>query len=310
MVLVPALVKTKSGELVYSLTANDFSITDNGIEQKVMLDEASDQQPLALVVAIQNGDVSPRQFHALRGMGTMLEAIVGDRPHQVALVTFAKQPQLISGFTPDLSKITGAIQHLTTEGDGAAILDATAYSLKLLERQPKESRRCILLISEMRDQGSLIPLKEVVSEIGESNTVIYSLAFSSLRARLKDDLTGPGRENPKIQLAHDLPPTPDYLDISAAIGLAVDALRKNTASNLAQLTGGEYLGFSNQQNLDSDLNTIANHLPNRYLLSFQPVSPQPGLHSIAVKVKGHPDFAVSARTRYWAAGDTNRQHAR
>jgi hypothetical protein len=31
VVLVPALVKTRSGEIVFSLTADDFTLTDNGV---------------------------------------------------------------------------------------------------------------------------------------------------------------------------------------------------------------------------------------------------------------------------------------
>ena len=38
VVLVPALVKTKSGELVFALTADDFILTDNGVPQALRLD--------------------------------------------------------------------------------------------------------------------------------------------------------------------------------------------------------------------------------------------------------------------------------
>jgi hypothetical protein len=39
LVLVPALVRIGSGQLVYTLTANDFTVTDDGVEQRVALDE-------------------------------------------------------------------------------------------------------------------------------------------------------------------------------------------------------------------------------------------------------------------------------
>jgi hypothetical protein len=35
VVLVPALVSNKKGELVFSLKADDFRVTDDGIEQKL-----------------------------------------------------------------------------------------------------------------------------------------------------------------------------------------------------------------------------------------------------------------------------------
>ncbi|MDQ2926498.1 MAG: VWA domain-containing protein, partial [Acidobacteriota bacterium] len=34
LVLVPALVKTKGGDVVFTLSADDFILTDDGVEQK------------------------------------------------------------------------------------------------------------------------------------------------------------------------------------------------------------------------------------------------------------------------------------
>jgi len=55
VVLVPALVKTKSGETVFSLTADDFILTDNGVPQTLHLETDTDSQPLALVVIVETG---------------------------------------------------------------------------------------------------------------------------------------------------------------------------------------------------------------------------------------------------------------
>jgi len=55
VVLVPTLVRTKAGEIKYSLQAKDFIIEDNGVQQDVTLDETPEQEPVSLVVAIQVG---------------------------------------------------------------------------------------------------------------------------------------------------------------------------------------------------------------------------------------------------------------
>jgi hypothetical protein len=44
---------------------------------------------------------------------------------------------------------------------------------------------------------------------------------------------------------------------------------------VAELTGGEYFKFENSRSLVRNLLTISNHVPNRYVLSFQPQSPHP-----------------------------------
>lgn len=56
LVLVPALVKNKSGELVFALTADDFILTDNGVPQPLLLEPDTDAQPVALAIIVQTGD--------------------------------------------------------------------------------------------------------------------------------------------------------------------------------------------------------------------------------------------------------------
>ncbi len=52
------------------------------------------------------------------------------------------------------------------------------------------------------------------------------------------------------------------------------------------------------------MNDFSNHLHSRYLLSFQPARPQPGLHQLTVKLKQPGNDSVLARTSYWAQGST------
>jgi hypothetical protein len=81
---------------------------------------------------------------------------------------------------------------------------------------------------------------------------------------------------------------------------ATDGLRRNIPETVAHLTGGEYFKLTNPANLERDLTTISNHIPNRYVLSFQPQSPHPGLHAVTLSLPGYAKLQVTARTSYWA----------
>jgi hypothetical protein len=85
-----------------------------------------------------------------------------------------------------------------------------------------------------------------------------------------------------------------------AVLLTMNGLRRNVPESVAHLTGGEYFHFGNARSLESSLLTISNHVPNRYVLSFQPQSPHPGLHVIELRLKDHPSLVVTARRNYWA----------
>src|SRR6202166_4749917 len=55
LVLAPALVRNKAGDLVFTLAAKDFVLTDDGIPQKLTLEQDTGGEPLALVVVIEIG---------------------------------------------------------------------------------------------------------------------------------------------------------------------------------------------------------------------------------------------------------------
>src|SRR5271156_2770373 len=51
--LVPAQIQTRHGEMIYALKPEQFVLTDNGVRQKIHLDEDTDALGLSLVVAVQ-----------------------------------------------------------------------------------------------------------------------------------------------------------------------------------------------------------------------------------------------------------------
>lgn len=95
---------------------------------------------------------------------------------------------------------------------------------------------------------------------------------------------GPGSMNP-IQMAIPF------------IGKAVEAMKINVPQGVADLTGGEYIVFSNTHNFEDALQTLGNHAHNRYQLSFQVKEPTPGLHKLDVYVAKR-DASVAARKGY------------
>ena len=183
VVLVPALVSNAKGELVFTLKAADFRVTDDGIEQQLTLDEDTGSEPLALVVAVQSGGVGRAKLDSYRDLTAVIEAVVGGVPHRVAVVAFDSAPSVVQSFTPDVDK-TGAALHDLDPGDkGAAILDALQFSVDLLRSQPANYRRAILLISETIDHCSQAKLDDALRTIGDTNTTVYSLGFSSGKAQ-------------------------------------------------------------------------------------------------------------------------------
>ena len=292
MVVIPALVKSAKGEVVYGLGAKDFVVEDDGVEQAVRLDAAAEGSAVSLVVAIQRGRRASYEFPRIRGLSAMLDPMVEAGLGRVAIVEFDSQVQLVQDFSSNPDRTAENLKGLQAGDDGAAILDAVDFSVKLLEKAPKERQRVLLLISETRDHGShQAKVDDVVAEIGQSSTAVYALAFSPTRSNVVDTMQG-----------NNIDEMHEGVNFLALGYLAAQAMRKNTPRTVASMTGGEYELFATGKHFEARMIDFTNHLHSRYLLSIEPKNPHAGLHQIRVRLRDPGDSIVLARRRYWAVG--------
>lgn len=301
VVFVPTLVKDKAGKPIFGLTVKDFIVEDDGIAQQVSMDEAEPQEAVSLVIAIQSGRSAMYEFQRMKGISAMLDQIVSQPQVQTAIVVFDNNVELAQDFSFEsgpteeyLKSMMEGPRRNMEEGDrsGAAIYDAVRYSVNLLKKQPADSRRVLLLISETRDHGShAVNLDETIRAINESNTVMYALAFSPTVSTAMDTLRG--------EWDARTDPAGWNLDILRLMKMARQAMRKNAAKSVASMTGGEYEVFTSRKSFEKFMTEFTNHLHSRYLLRFQPKKPHPGLHEVRVRLKEHGNAVVLARRSYW-----------
>ncbi len=381
LVLLPTLVRDRHDELVFGLEAKDFVLLDDGVAQPLRLEQDLAGQPLALVLVLESGAATqlsgwhpgtrgtpPNRFSTLP---TMVEAIAGGVRHQVAVIGFDSQPEVLQPWTPDFDRVRSTVLDFTAEdnGDhGAAILDSLGLAVSLLRTAPPTYRRAILLLSETRDRGSRLPLDEAIQALDDSNIAIYTLAYSTgyAKASAYGNKTLPTKRTPPPQPANTLAPTPADEAGTGSIGEGIlqamstgifftnptpnppggcmgkdpnadpapkapaegklskgydclaqlapplalarmallaagDSIKQNTPLTVARLTGGEYFTLSDQPTLERDLQTIGNHFPNRYLLSFEPHQAHPGLHVLRLSLRDRPGLSLTSRESYWSS---------
>lgn len=330
LVMVPVLVTTKAGKVVFELTADDFLVTDNAVPQRVALDPETDSQPLALMIVVETGGAGAHHLKDYQQLDSILDALIGNVEHRVGVVGFDSTPHLLLPFT---STTADAAKHLSSLGEsdpssfdqGAAILDAVAFAVAQLRTQPSNYRRAILLLSETVDQGSKTTLNEALRLISDTNTAMYSFAFSSTRAaasreasKLNSDTPGPAHgcfsrqgADPEYEGHYSKQVLDCISQLAPPVRLATmtfltarSALRSKTAESIADLTGGEFFRFHNAKDLKANLITVSNDVPNYYVLSFRPTSLTPGLHALHVETKDRTHLTVRARREYWIDGDS------
>ena len=291
-VLVPTLVEKKGSGILYGLKASDFILEDNGVPQKIKVQPEMDTAPVALVVAVELGGVSVLEFDKLARLGPLLDVFLFDPRSQVALVGFDSRPHLIRDFTHSGDQVDQELRQLQPGNGGAAILDTVNYAVTLLETQPKEYRRVLLLLSEERDHGSrhTKPV-QLIRKIGESDVLVLSVSFSPALAELGHDTWDSNLDDRTMSLM-------------SVLVMAVKAVKKNVAREVAMESGGEYTTFVDDKRFEARVMTAARDTRNRYLITFSPSDPTPGLHRIRVRTAEDYGAKIVARADYWMDAQT------
>jgi len=285
-VLVPTLVEKPGGGVIYGLKPKDFVLEDNGVPQKIRVQEEMDTAPVALVVAVEEGGAAVLEFDKLAKMGPLLDLFLSDDRGHVALVGFDSKPRLIRDFTHSGDEVNQALKRLPQGDGGAAILDTVSYAVDLLESQPKEYRRVLLLISEERDHGSKhIKTEQLIRKIGQSDVLVLSVSFSPARAELSHDVKDSGEDR--------------AMNMFSTLAMIVPAFKKNVTKEVAHMSGGEYHPFSGDKGFEKRVVESAQHARNRYLITFSPSDPSAGLHTIRVRLAGDYGAHIVARANYW-----------
>ena len=291
VVLVPTLVEDRSAHVMYGLKPSDFLLFDNGVKQNVHVDEEMDTEPVSFVICIQRSRDATLEFDKFAHLGPLLQLFTGGNQGEAALVVFDSKPVYVEGFQRDTSYIERDLQQLPEGDGGAAILDAVGFSVNLLEQRPPDHRRVLLLISESRDHGSRhITIPQLVERIGSSNTLIFSVSFSPSKAEVMDWAKGNSGGGEDINLM-------------GALKMAINAMRRNVPKTLAGMSGGEYEPFAREKGFENRIAEAATHAHNRYMLSFYPTDPTPGLHTLQVKLTQDYGARIVARANYWAVND-------
>lgn len=281
-VRVPVLVEDGSGQIAYGISAGNFSVEDDGVQQAVHLMGDGDPVPVSLCLVLQTGHNAASQADKIEGLGDLVDSILSDPNDQIAVMTFGNRPHLSLALSTDSNAIAAAIASGDSDEPGASLFDALHMAVTVLDKATPGNDRVILVISGEHDHGSYeSDTASLDHDVLSRNISIYSFSFSA----------------EKKGLVHRL------LPISPA-KIGAGAMERNAPESLANLTGGDFYHFDSRKDFDSDFEKAADHIHNRYDLALLPHDPQPGFHSLRVAIPGAKVSIAAVRRLYWIAGSS------
>jgi VWFA-related protein len=320
LVSTPVVVRNAKGEMVHTLDAKDFQITDNGIHQQIShFDVGTD--PVSMVALVETSSRVSALLPQLRKTGTLLTQMVMGATGEGAVVSFNDSVDKLQDFTTNSDLIESAMAQLPEGTSGDKLYDAMAAGIEMLSGRPQKNtensatRRILLILAEASDQGSVSKLGEVLRKAQLANVTIYSVGLSTTRAELQakhppetqSPITPPGTfGRPPFPGSVQTPDTAaeqQGVDITAlavwAVQHAENVVKSQALQTAAAATGGVHLATFRDRSIEKAIDEIAGELHSQYTLSYTPTdASSPGYHEISVTVD-QQKLKVRARPGYY-----------
>jgi Ca-activated chloride channel family protein len=269
LVNVSATVRDASGRYIDGLTQENFTLLENGAEQKLSFFNHDTQTNLSVGVLV---DTSGSMRHKLQqALQTVREVALALGPQdEMFLITFSDDVEIRQKFTRNPDDVLRALRGIRSGGE-TSVYDALQIGINEM-RSARNGKRIILLVSDGYDTRSKINMDQALEQLKRSQLQLYAIGID-------DD------DNDPLVLRQ-----PRYHVYLFMLGELTGASGGQT---FRMYTGRNYA-------LDSIAALILEELHNQYTLGYYPSTPKDGSwRTIQVKVD-RPGSVVRSRAGYYA----------
>ena len=326
LVNAPVTVRDSKDQIVTSLEARDFRLTDHGVSQTIShFDVGGD--PISLVVLFETSSRVTPLLPAVQKTGILITETILGANGEAAVVGFNDTIDKLLPFSNNADAIQKSVAGLHPSTSGSRLYDAMAVGVEMLSGLPEATpaspgrRRVLLIVSEAADYGSQAKLGEVLRRAQLANITIYSVGLSTTRALLQAD---PKRTHTDISPpgTYPLPPIPgrppipeeddprlnDTLDLMAlavwAVSHVKDQISAHALEVAAAATGGAHFATFKDRTVEMALDEIGGELHTQYTLSYSPAGTgEEGYHEIKVSLVDpkYRNLKLRSRPGYYVA---------
>ena len=270
LVNVYVTVTDQQGAPIGDLTKSDFSLTEDGVPQKISVFSKESQLPLSIVLAVDTSSSTRKDIRLeLEAARKFIHSII--RPQDaISLYAFATDVNEMVSFTSKLHQIDSAINQVQV-GGATSLYDAIYLASKTLMK--REGRKVLVLITDGGDTASTVDYKEALRAAQQSEALVYSLIDVPVEASAGRNTGG---EHALIQISHD--------------------------------TGGKYYYASSIFELDKAFEQISDELRTQYLIAYYPVERRAASDFRQIDVAARPhevdsngQLVVRARRGYYTS---------
>ena len=177
-----SVVDRASGRGITGLSATDFHVYEDSVEQRVEHFESA-EGPFDLLLLLDLSGSTARVTDTIRAAARRFVDVARARD-RVAIVAFAGDTQLVSPLTADREQLHSAIERVARPEGDTRLYDAVGYALEYMSRAPDPARRrAVIVLSDGLDstlpnvtgRGSSLSYEELRSRAQEFDGILYSV---------------------------------------------------------------------------------------------------------------------------------------
>jgi Ca-activated chloride channel homolog len=272
LVVIPVTVTDPMNRFVLGLEKNDFTVFEDGVEQKITHFSGEDA-PLSVGILFDtSGSMDMKTDTSHHAVSEFLKTM--NAQDEAFLIQFSDKPNLVQEFTGSPKEIEDRMVTLKT-GGLTALLDAVELGVREMKKA-KNPRKALVVVSDGGDNNSRYTAADIKDIVKEADTQIYAMGvfepnfFPSLSTEL---VSGP-----------------------------------RLLAQIADQTGGRAFGASQFGQLPGIAEKIAIELRNQYVLGYYPRNSEHDgkYRKVEVKMraqKGLPVLKARWRLGYYAPAE-------
>jgi len=303
LVTVPVSVLDRDGRFISDLRREQFSVFENGVEQKIAYFEPTEKPFTVALLLDTSGSTF---FHLWEIKEAAISFAKQLRPQdRVLVVTFDRLVMLLTEATNDANVVTEVIARNAITGFSTRLYDALDLVIK--RRLNKiDGRKAIVLFTDGVDTASYeATYKSTLHEVEELDTLIYPIQYDTtdfVDAQTRTNTTVVTTTTTGWPLGRRSSSRVIYGTPGAnGPGTSMDdyKLADQYLHQLADKTGGRLYEANDRTQLSNAFSRIAEELRHQYSLGYYPQTTLESGERRQIKVHvDRPDVAVRARDSY------------
>ncbi|MBV9613333.1 MAG: VWA domain-containing protein [Acidobacteriaceae bacterium] len=266
LVVIPVSVTDASNRFVLGLEKQNFSLYEDGVEQKVK-QFAGEDAPLSVGLLVDiSGSMGSKLRISRQAVAEFLKTM--NAQDEAFLVEFGDRAKLIVGFTRISQDIEDKLSSAESEGL-TALLDAVYLGIDEMKKA-KNPRKALLIISDGGDNNSQYTSEQIKDLVREADVQIYAMGVFERIPYLgltRAELSGP-----------------------------------HLLKEIAEQTGGRAFPAQTSNALPGIARRIGIELRNQYVLAYSPANARKNGKYRKVEVKLNPPSGLSELKARWRLG--------